>query len=121
LTKEKKDTSSPIEWMNRLRDNKGGAFSVGILKHGGSVRAVATTAARQIREVMTKRRIDVVSYQRRRLVKMFGDNALEVPRAGKPPTLKRSVVEHLAARGIGIVYTKGLIDFFKITPKKQSL
>jgi len=121
LTKEEKDSSSAFDWMKKLRQNKGGAFSTNVIRHGGSIKAIAATAARQIREVMTTRRVDIVSYQRKHLVNMFGDNALEAPRAGKPPTLKRTVVEHLSARGIKTVYTKGIVDFFKITPKKQSL
>lgn len=117
MTKEKKDTSSIVDYLRKIRENKGGAFSVGVIKHGGSIKAIAATAARQIREVMTKRKVDIVSYQRKQLPNMFGDNALEVARAGKPPTLKRSVVEHLAARGIKVVYTKGIVDFFRIKPK----
>ena len=121
MTKEGKDTSSPIEWMKRLRENKGGAFSTKVLKHGGSIRAIAATAAKQLFEIMRERKIDVVSIQRRYLVDMFGDNSLQPPKAGRPPTLKRSVTEHLAARGIRVEYSKrsGIIDFWKISPKKN--
>lgn len=118
MTKEEKDSDSIIDYLKRLRENKGGAFSTEVLKHGGSVRAIAATAASQLKETMIKNKVEVLTYQRKALPNLFGDNAIDPPKAGKPPTLKRSVVEHLAKRGIGVKYSKGLIDFWKIEPKK---
>lgn len=105
------------EYLKRLRENKGGAFTAKALKHGGSVRAVAATAASQIHASMSRLKRDVITIQRKQLPELFSMKGCKSPRAGQPPTLKASVREHLRARGIKVIYSGGLVDFMKMTPK----
>ena len=118
MTKEEKDISL-LERFRKLRETPGGAFGDKALKHGGTVRAVAVVAAKQILDVMQKRNVEIVTFQRKHLPELFGMNAIQPPRAGQPPLLKKTVREHLRARGLKVEYAKGLIDFVKITPKKN--
>ena len=114
------DTEETIEaYLKRLRENKGGAFKIKVLKHGASPRAIAATAVSQMFETMKTLKRDVLTYQRRILPELFSMKALKKSRAGLPPTLKESVREHLRARGIKVVYSGGLVDFVKISPKKN--
>lgn len=110
---------SIVEYLRRLRENKGGAFSVRALKHGGGVRAIAATAASQIHAAMKKNKQETLTIQRKHLPELFSTKALIAPQAGKPPTLKPSVREHLLARGIKVQYAGGLVDFIKISPKEN--
>lgn len=112
-----KSTDSVVEYLKRLRENKGGAFEVKALKHGGSVRAIAAIAASQIHAALEKMKMDVLTIQRRQLPELFSMKACQKPKAGKPPTLKESVREHLRARGIKIIYSGGLVDFLLMRPK----
>lgn len=107
------------EYLQRLRENKGGAFSVKALKHGGGVKAIAATAASQIHSAMERIKQETLTVQRKYLPELFSTKALLAPRAGKPPTLKPSVREHLLARGIKVQYAGGLVDFIKISPKEN--
>jgi len=102
-----------------LRENKAGAFQVKALKHGGSVRAISATAASQMHEAMKRLKVDCLTFPRSYLPDLLSTKALEKPKGGKPPTLKKSVREHLRARGIKVVYAGGLIDFIKIVPKQN--
>jgi hypothetical protein len=110
---------SITEYLRRLRDNKGGAFSAKALKHGGGVRAIAATAASQIHAAMERNKQVTLTVQRKHLPELFSIKALLSARAGKPPTLKPSVREHLRARGIKVQYAGGLVDFIKIKPKEN--
>lgn len=110
---------SIAEYLKRLRENKGGAFSVKALKHGGGVRAIAATAASQIHAALERIKQETLTVQRKHLPELFSTKALLSPRAGIPPTLKVSVREHLLARGIKVQYAGGLVDFIKIKPKKN--
>lgn len=110
---------SITEYLRRLRENKGGAFSVKALKHGGGIRAIAATAASQIHAALERRKQSTLTVQRKHLPELFSTKALLAPRGGKPPTLKPSVREHLLARGIKVQYAGGLIDFIKINPKQN--
>lgn len=114
------DTKETIEeYLKRLRENKGGAFKVKVLKHGASPRAIAATAASQLLETMKSLKRDTLTYQRKMLPELFSVRSLKKATAGRPPTLKESVREHLRARGIKVIYSGGLIDFVKISPKKN--
>lgn len=110
---------SITEYLRRLRENRGGAFSVKALKHGGGVKAIAATAASQIHAAMESRKQNTLTVQRKYLPELFSTKALLPPRGGKSPTLKPSVREHLLARGIKVQYAGGLIDFIKIQPKEN--
>jgi hypothetical protein len=112
-----KSNNSVAEYLKRLRDNKGGAFEAKALKHGGSIRAIAATAASQIHAALDKMKRDVLTVQRRQLPELFSMKACKTPRAGQPPALKASVREHLRARGIKVVYSGGLVDFIRQKPK----
>lgn len=114
-----KSNDSIVEYLKRLRENKGGAFEVKALKHGGSVRAIAAIAASQIHAALEKMKMEVLTVQRRQLPELFSMKACQKPRAGKPPKLKESVREHLRARGIRVVYSGGLVDFIKMKPKQN--
>ena len=115
-----KDSEETIEeYLKRLRENRGGVFQTKVLKHGASPRAIGATAASQILATMKKLKRDTLTYQRSVLALMFSDKALQAPRAGKPPTLKNSVREHLRARGIKVKYSGGLVDFIKIKAKQN--
>ena len=111
--------SNLLNRLRKLREAKGGAFGTHTLKHGGSVKAIAATAAQQLHHLMEARSVDIITIQRKHLPELFGDNALQAPRASMAPTFKRIVREHLRARGIQVVYAKGLVDFNKISPKKN--
>jgi len=115
----KSSKESVSEYLKRLRESKGGAFETKALKHGGSVRAIAATAAAQIHAAMEKMKSEVLTIQRRQLPELFSIKACQSPKGGKPPTLKESVREHLRARGIQVVYAGGLVDFIKMKPKKN--
>lgn len=114
-----KSNETIAEYLKRLRENKGGAFETKALKHGGSIRAVAATAASQIHASMERLKRDVITVQRKQLPELFSMKGCKSPRAGQPPTLKASVREHLRARGIKVVYAGGLVDFIKIKPKQN--
>ena len=115
-----KDSKETIEeYLKRLRENRGGAFQTKVLKHGATPRAIGATAAAQLLATMKKLKRDTLTYKRIDLPLLFSDRSVQAARAGKPPTLKKSVREHLMARGIKVVYSGGLIDFIKVTPKKN--
>ena len=112
------DGNQSIEdYLKKLREHKGGMFEVKVLKHGGSVRAIAATAASQILHTMKNLNRTTITFQRRILPELFSTKALDKPKSGRAPTLKASVREHLRGRGIQVVYAGGLIDFIKIEPK----
>lgn len=119
MAEEKDGNSSITDYLKKLRENKGGAFSINTLKHGGSIRAIAATAASQIHSAMDKQQRDIITIQRKMLPELLSTKALKSPRAGIQPTLKKSVREHLRARGIRVIYAGGLIDFERIIPKKN--
>ncbi len=100
------------------RESKGGAFEARALKHGGGIRAIAATAASQIHASLDKNKQETLTVQRKHLPELFSTKALLSPRAGKAPTLKPSVREHLLARGIKVQYAGGLVDFIRVMPKK---
>jgi len=112
-----KSSESVVDYLKRLRENKGGAFEAKALKHGGSVRAIAATAAAQIHAALEKMKMEVLTVQRKQLPELFSMKACKKPGAGQPPTLKESVREHLRARGIQVIYSGGLVDFMKMRPK----
>lgn len=117
---EKKDGNSSIaEYLKNLRENKGGAFKTNVIKHGGSLIAIAATAASQLNELMNELNRDVITIKRKKLPELLSTKALKPPRAGRAPTLKYSVREYLKERGFKVVYAGGLIDFIRIEPKKK--
>ena len=114
-----KSNNSIVEYLKRLRENKGGAFEAKALKHGGSIRAIAATAAAQIHAALEKMKMETLTVQRRQLPELFSMKGCKKPGAGQPPSLKESVREHLRARGIKVVYAGGLVDFIKMKPKQN--
>ena len=109
----KGNSEDVVEYLKKLREAKGGAFSVKALKHGGTPRGIAATAATQIFEWMKANKMETMTVRRRDLPELFGVQALMPPRAGRQATFTKYIREHFRARGLKIQYSKGLVDFIK--------
>lgn len=123
LTTREKDTESTKRIKKYLKNlkksyDKGGIFFEKDLKHGASPKGIGASAANLIHKTMNAKKVEVLTYQRKALVEMFGPNGVEPPGGGRPPKLKQSVVEHLKRRGITTRHFGGFIEFRKRTPKK---
>ena len=119
---EKEESNSILSYLKKvgIAREKGGAFFEESLRLAGTVKGVSMKIANMLNKAFKAKDTNVLTFKRTQLPELFGMVALEPPRAGKPPTIKNSVREHLRARGIKYVYSRnaGLIDFIKTPPKQ---
>lgn len=116
---EESDIRKYLKEIGMARE-RGGAVYEEALPVGGTVKGAAIKMAELINRTMRARETDVVSVNIHSLPRLFGMNVIDPLKTGRSIRIKKSVKEHLKARGIQIRYSKraGIVDFMKIEEKK---